>query len=258
VFKVVSTPEISDIHRFMTDVIDFKPIACKSSVLKSCDFHHPSSHPISRSIPALNPRLGRSSFTLNMSFPNLGLGQLGSSPYFYNYPSLVPYANPPTNYLGTTLFLSYIFLALILTSYITITLFQRYQSTITFPLIASSTPPPRQIRDVRARHVKIYASLASISFAMLSYHMLNFLITNYGHWSGGAARMLRSWEGISRDVFVLKQWMLNSTLFEHFARELVDDGPSTVWMQVSVLGTWFCSMWMGGKGTFSSSSDVSN
>jgi hypothetical protein len=187
-----------------------------------------------------------------MSIFNLSLNDLGigSSSYFFNYPSLATYANPPTNYLGTTLFLSYVLLALILTTYITLSLFKRYNSIITYPLISTKTPPSRQIRDVRARHIKIYACLASISFATLSYHMLNFLLANYSQWSGGAARMLRSWEGISRDVFVLKQWMLNSTLFESFARELVHDGPSTVWMQISILGTWFWGVWMGGKGKF--------
>ena len=185
-----------------------------------------------------------------MSLFNLSLNDLGisSSSYFYNYPSLATYANPPTNYLGTTLFLSYVLSALILTTYITLSLFKRYNSIIAYPLISTKTPPSRQIRDVRARHIKIYACLASISFATLSYHMLNFLLTNYSQWSGGAARMLGSWEGISRDVFVLKQWMLNSTLFESFARELVHDGPSTIWMQISILGTWFWGVWMGEKG----------
>jgi hypothetical protein len=185
-----------------------------------------------------------------MSLFNLSLNDLGIGPssYFYNYPSIEPYANPPTNYLGTTLFLAYIFLALVLTTYITLSLFKRYNATIVYPLISTTTPPSRQIRDVRARHIKIYAGLASISFAMLSFNMLNFLLIKYSNWSGGEARMLRSWEGISRDAFVLKQWMLNSTLFESFARELVDDGPSTVWMQLSILGTWFWGVWMGGKG----------
>ncbi|KAF2791441.1 hypothetical protein K505DRAFT_280727 [Melanomma pulvis-pyrius CBS 109.77] len=176
-----------------------------------------------------------------MSFLNLDYLSVGSSSYFYNYPDFTPYANPPTNYLGTVLFLLYILLALVLTGYIPLSLFKRYQSLVNFPLISTTSPPSPRIRDARARHIKIYAGLASVSFAMLSYHMLNFLMDSYAHWSaskGSESEM---------NLETLKQWMLNSALFETFARELVDDGPSTVWMQVGVLGSWFWGVWMGGK-----------
>lgn len=43
-------------------------------------------------------------------------------------------------------------------------------------------------------------------------------------------------------------WMLESTLFESFARELVSDGPSTVWTQVGLLGTWFWNVWIADTG----------
>lgn len=179
---------------------------------------------------------------LNMSFLNLDYLSVGSSSYFYNYPDFTPYANPPTNYLGTVLFLLYILLALVLTGYIPLSLFKRYQSLVNFPLISTTSPPSPRIRDARARHIKIYAGLASVSLAMLSYHMLNLLMENYAHWSASEG------SGSEMNVETLKQWMLNSALFEKFAREMVDDGPSTVWMQVGVLGTWFWGVWMGGKG----------
>jgi hypothetical protein len=158
---------------------------------------------------------------------------------------LLEYATPPTNYIGTTLFLSYIFLALYATLSICYTLYAQYTS-IFHPV----SPPPNNheslqaARTARARHIKIYAFLASLSFAALSYHMLMFLVGNYLEWSG-------SGEGLGEEVGVgsLCKWMLNSTLFQDFARELVRDRQSALWTQVAVLGTWFWNVWVGRKGT---------
>jgi hypothetical protein len=154
------------------------------------------------------------------------------------YTSLASYATPPTNYIGSTIFLSYILLALYATSSITYSLYTQYSR------IYLSTPTQNAnlttSRAARARHIKIYAFLASISFATLSYHMLSFLVTHYtAHTSARVSA--RS----------LKTWMWESSLFQDFATELVRDRAGAMWTQLAILGTWFWNLWMARKGELS-------
>ena len=146
------------------------------------------------------------------------------------------YANPPFNYLGTTLFLSYILLALYFTSSISLALYGQYKRI-------SSAKVPQDVKNARVRHIKIYAFLASASFAVLSYNMLNFLITSLTMWAR-AKNLL----GMRINGLGLGGWMLETSLFESFAHELVGKRPSAVWTQMALLGTWFWNVWMAYKG----------
>ncbi|KAL1801339.1 hypothetical protein ACET3X_001681 [Alternaria dauci] len=157
------------------------------------------------------------------------------------YDALAYYATPPNSYIGTAIFLSYIVAALYATVTITYSLYSQY--TIIFN--ASSTADNGKLdtaKATRARHIKIYAFIASISFATLSYHMLMFLITHYLEWSGDQSR---SFSNVSLEK--LKRWMLGSTLFQDFAQDLVKDAPNAVWTQAAILATWFWNIYMGQK-----------
>ncbi|KAF1969311.1 hypothetical protein BU23DRAFT_591695 [Bimuria novae-zelandiae CBS 107.79] len=149
--------------------------------------------------------------------------------------SLLAYANPPFNYLGSTLFLSYILLALFFTFGISILLYSQYKRIPSLKL-------SQEIKDARTRHIKIYAFLASISFAILSYNMLSFLIQSLTAW----ARM-KNLMGIRVGLLDLGNWTLETNLFESFAQELVRKRPGAVWTQVGLLGTWFWNVWMAYK-----------
>ena len=158
-------------------------------------------------------------------------------------------ANPPTNYLGTALFLSYIVFALYFTFSIAISLYRKYRAL-------KQNGAPKNAKDIR-----ILFALASLSFATLSYHMLKFLLISYARWNlnrnffgaqtgdefrDGAANGNGSEAG---DLWNrIYHWMLSSTLFETFAKELVSDAPSTLVTQVALLGTWFWDVWIAGKG----------
>jgi len=159
------------------------------------------------------------------------------------YNTLVYYATPPHSYIGTTLFLSYILAALYSTFRITYSLYIQYTS-----IFHTSTPDSngnlKAAKAARAKHIKAYAFLASISFATLSYHMLMFLITHYLEWSGAKTLSLNN-----VTIEKLKRWMLASTLFHDFAQDLVKDAPNVVWTQAAILGTWFWSIYIGQKGT---------
>jgi hypothetical protein len=157
-----------------------------------------------------------------------------------NLAALNAYTSPPTNYLGATLFLSYIASALYLTTTITLALWRQYTATLAAP---SKDATIAANRVARAQHVKIYAFLASISFATLSYHMLSFLLASFAAWDG-TARF--EWQRAS--VRRLGSWMLETALFEDFAKELVGDGASAICTQASVLVIWFWGIWVAQKG----------
>ncbi|KAF1912045.1 hypothetical protein BDU57DRAFT_505931 [Ampelomyces quisqualis] len=148
------------------------------------------------------------------------------------------YATPPNNYIGTTIFLSYIVLALYATTSISYSLFTQYTN-----IFRAHPKDKDELRNTsrfaRARHIKIYAFLASISFATLSYHMLFFLITHYEHWSDEALSAVSGEKA--------KRWMLESTLFQDFATELVENKRNAVWTQIAILATWLWNIWMGRK-----------
>ena len=155
--------------------------------------------------------------------------------------SLTLYANPPTNILGTTLFLSYILLALYCTFGITTSLYAKYRA-------AKPNLSPQN-----ASHIRTLTLFAAASFASLSWHMLKFLLISYARWNMnrnffGATAVTgqeRGNGGLVGSVWVW-DWMLSSTLFESFAKELVDDAPSSLLTQMALLGTWFWGVWIAG------------
>jgi hypothetical protein len=153
------------------------------------------------------------------------------------YDTLVHYATPPNSYIGAFIFLSYIVLALYATLSIIISLFAQYKALFNTP---TNDAKLNNARAARAQHIKIYAFLASISFATLSYHMLMFLIPHYLAWSRQNTPSLSSVISLSK----LHTWMLESTLFQDFAADLVANAPNALWTQSAILATWFWNIWM--------------
>jgi hypothetical protein len=158
------------------------------------------------------------------------------------YDALTYYATPPNSYIGTTIFLSYIVAALYATIRIIYSLYAQYTAIFNTSSLAKDGKA-NAARTARARHIKIYAFLASISFATLSYHMLMFLITHYLEWSKDGSR---SFSNVNAEK--VKRWMLESTLFQDFAQDLVKDAPNAIWTQAAILATWFWNIYMAQKG----------
>lgn len=175
--------------------------------------------------------------------------------FFFESHLLTRFAIPPNNYIGSSLFLSYIITALYLISNITYSLYSQYLSIFNSP---PSLPASRfkqtatgdiQTHNARARHIKIYAAFALISFTSISRHMLGFLITSFLDWSNSSTRNIL--DAIGSNAFdKLKRWMLETSLFNDFALELVNDGESAVWSQLAILATWSWNLWMGRKSMF--------
>lgn len=173
---------------------------------------------------------------------------------FFEYNPFTRYITPPNNYIGATLFLSYIVVALYLTSTICYSLYTQYTSVFS---LRPFSPPSKfkqngagkvETRNARARHVKIYAVLALVSFASISWHMLGFLITSFLDWNNTTTRNV--FAVLSNNAFdKLKRWMLETGLFNSFAIQLVADGESAIWTQLTILATWGWNLWLSAKGT---------
>lgn len=167
--------------------------------------------------------------------------------------ALTKYTTPPRNYIGSILFLSYIVVALCLTSIISYSLYAQYTSLF---YSHRSSPPSRfrqngagrvETRNARARHIKLYTTLALISFTSTSWHMLGFLITSFLDWNGDSTRNVLV--ALSNNAWPnLKHWMLETGLFNDFALQLVSDGESAVWAQLAILATWGWNLWLAYKG----------
>ncbi|KAF2624565.1 hypothetical protein BU25DRAFT_373949, partial [Macroventuria anomochaeta] len=172
---------------------------------------------------------------------------------FFEQNPLTQYTTPPNNYIGSTFFLSYIVVAFYLTSAIGYSLYTQYTSVFhSHP----SSPHSKfkqngagkvETRNVRARHIKIYLILALISFTSISWHMLGFLITSFLDWNKSSTRNVFAVLG-NTAFDKLQRWMLETSLFNDFAIQLVADGESAVWTQLAILATWGWNLWISRKG----------
>ncbi|KAI9685300.1 MAG: hypothetical protein M1822_004673 [Bathelium mastoideum] len=158
--------------------------------------------------------------------------------------TLAAYSIPPINYIGTVLFIAYIVAALELTNHLTTHIFALYESRSKPSVPTSQRPPPA--------YILLFASLAALSFAVLSYHMVSFLAQEYSAWcaANGLARGMAP-----RDLMPkLWAWMTDSTLFATFARELVGGGRESrggrewAWTGMAVAGWMALGQWMGKHG----------
>lgn len=125
---------------------------------------------------------------------------------------------PPTNYIGTTIFLSYIVAALLLTLFILL------KEII-----------PRWSQRLRSRKVRILAVLAATSFSILSLNMISFLVQSFYDYL----------DSTDQDIAFeqLWPWMLNSNLFYDFAQSLLADSFVVAWTRSSL----FMAMFMGAE-----------
>ena len=153
--------------------------------------------------------------------------------------SLADFSTPPTNYIGAFMFIAYIVAALELTNFIISHLFPLYESR-TSKLPTAQRPDPVLII--------FFSSLAALSFAVLSYHMLSFLVESYTTWC--YSKELDPTLDIGTLMPKLGAWMIDSMLFTTFAQDLVGRGKSKAWlwtgMALATMMAW--GQWMGRHG----------
>ena len=134
------------------------------------------------------------------------------------------------NYLGAAIFWLYIVAALYLTSLIVQTLYSLSQN--------GAVNERRQQGDVL-----IFSGLAGLSFATLSFNMLNVLIQSFDAWSQ-SHRLDLPYDLIS----TIGRWSLTSTLFLDFGEALVESSARYLWSEAALLVTFAVSVFMGIEG----------
>ena len=115
------------------------------------------------------------------------------------------------NVIGACIFIAYVLTALFLTVFLIHDLFTKYHSI----------PLPHK-KSLSAK-VQTCAALSSISFSILSYNMLNFLILSYRDWALShslpfptASSRIAFWSHLH-----IWSWLRTSTLFRDFAQTIV-------------------------------------
>jgi hypothetical protein len=144
------------------------------------------------------------------------------------------WSNPPTNYIGTFLFLAYIDSALFL---IFSTIRGLYRKAIKCDF--------DNLDDATTSRLTGLIPPTYICFGLLAWNMLSFLWGSYQIWSPADFDSL---DEPKRGGIGL--WMLQSTIFTDFARELVSSGGdwSAVWTIGALLYTGTISAWMAVQG----------
>lgn len=160
------------------------------------------------------------------------------------------FLNPSTNYVGTVLFLSYIATALILSTRTTLHLHKRHRRLLRLDSSSSAPSSSLSRHHRRSRHrLTALTILAVASFASLSYHMLSFLHVSYTAFC--ASRRLNPFPIASPSTTAaqLWAWVLGSTLFADFARDVATaTGASGAWVQTALLGSLGMGLLLGIEG----------
>jgi hypothetical protein len=130
---------------------------------------------------------------------------------------LAQYTQPPTNYIGSGLFLSYIVAALALTGHLALKI---YHAHFAHP----------------ARPIGPAVAFLMVTFLVMSANMISVLVASYVGWARAHAHP------------GLGQWMLESSLFADFAADLGASPAAVFWAQLGLLFTLGASMWMAAAG----------
>ena len=158
-----------------------------------------------------------------------------------------------TNLLGALLFSAYVTLAILLTGLITYNLYCTYHAS----LVANLKSSDNQGRS-EGKHLQLFALLAALSFAVLSYHMMHFLILSYAAWSTekqthlperlsseGGFTVTGNSPGTDLHIWY---WLSTSTLFLDFAEIICQDSAKYWWTQQALLITMACCFFMSIEG----------
>ncbi|KAL9115484.1 MAG: hypothetical protein Q9227_000805 [Pyrenula ochraceoflavens] len=159
-----------------------------------------------------------------------------------------------SNLLGALLFLFYILAALLFTALILSSLLNTYSS-----LPSPSYRRKGQGSSTRSLHIQIFAALSTLSFATLSYHMLNVLFSSYDAWL--SAHSIHRVTPPSSPFYACTTssdlalacaqqawlWARTSRLFQDFATDLVSTRERWFWVQGALCLAMGWSLYMAGE-----------
>ncbi len=157
---------------------------------------------------------------------------------------------PKYNLSGAIIFTAYVLSALFLTALIAYNLITAYRA------LPPSYLSRRNGRSPIKSHIQVFLALTVLSFSVLSYHMLNFLIESYISWaklwgvqlplSVFGHNGLLGREGVELHIW---QWLTGSTLFLDFAQEICGTWPRYWWTSQALWATMGVNIFMGYHGT---------
>lgn len=110
-------------------------------------------------------------------------------------------------------------------------------------------------RKVRQGLRMLFPALALVSFSVLSWNMLSFLIVSYSEWAKAqdvpitlsASTFLR----VRSQSLHIWQWSTGSNLFESFAEDLLKDDKTWTYVRLALLYSYVWNVWMSSIGTSS-------
>ena len=151
------------------------------------------------------------------------------------------------NVSGAMIFLGYILAALLLTAFICRDLIGQYLSL------------PKSLWNKNDLHkqLRTFASLTLLSFTVLSYHMIDFLLESYQQWAIGRdiELPLRIYgksglfgSGLHRTPLYPWSWMKASNLFQDFARSICEPQEHFWWSSQALLFTLAWSAFLSLEG----------
>lgn len=160
------------------------------------------------------------------------------------------------NVLGATIFFAYIAAALLLTGFLIWNLMLTYQRR------ATSNPPRLNrhgsIHEDPDRKIKAAATMAGLSFATLSYHMLQFLIQSHRRWKSSKDPLFSETYNTSHSAFFgsledikslrIWEWAKESALFEDFGRAICGDSQRFWWTHLVLLYSFGWNLYMSVEG----------
>ncbi|KAL8661222.1 MAG: hypothetical protein Q9202_005768 [Teloschistes flavicans] len=153
-------------------------------------------------------------------------------------------AESARNISGATIFIGYVFAALLLTMMIIGDLFKAYRTRI------QAKPRSKDMTEI-FKQLQIFIALAVLSFSTLSYHMLSYLICSYRTWathtSSGTTPNLCGLFSV-KSLQSIWQWLTESTLFKGFAETICQNKANYWWTQQALLVTMAAALFISIEG----------
>lgn len=142
------------------------------------------------------------------------------------------------NIVGAIIFFAYIVAALALTSIIVADIF----------LTRSNQEPAPNAKHISRRPASLYWTAALVSFSVLSWNMLSFLLVSYSRWAE-EHQMITSGFYTSPTKFLEQAWYVwvwatSSSLFETFAENLLLDVRTWRRTMLTLTYHYVCNMYM--------------
>jgi hypothetical protein len=131
------------------------------------------------------------------------------------------------NYMGAAIFWLYIFAALALTGLVLWTL-------------AMIESPQRRCQ----KSILLFSALAVLSFATISFNMLNVLVSSYTLWAREHSLNLGDTSAGS-----IWRWSITSNLFRDFGNAIVENTARYFWAEASLLATLSMCLHVGMEGS---------